>query len=78
MVEADVGKTSYVCHNGKLEFLRMRFGVSNAPAVFQALITKILTESKLFASLYMDDVIVYSEIWEEHKTHVRHVLECLR
>ena len=50
----------------------------NAPAVFQALITKILNKCTAFASPYMDDVIVYSETWDDHKQHIRHVLECLR
>ena len=78
MVKADVGKTSFVCHRDKFEFLRMPFGVRIAPAVFQALMTNILTACKSFASPYMDVIIVYSETWEEHKTHVRRVLECLR
>ena len=78
MVVADIQKTCFVCHWGKFEFVRMPFGVRNAPSVFQALMTKILTECKEFASSYMDDVIVYSNNWDEHKQHVRKVLRCLK
>ena len=69
MVTADIDKTCFVCHRGKFEFVRMPFGVRNAPAVFQALMMKVLAGCKEFASLYMDDVIVYSTTWDEHKEY---------
>ena len=78
MVVADIPKTCFVCHCGKFEFLRMTFGVRNAPAVFQALMMKLLTDCKNFSSPYMDDVIIYSDSWAEHKMHVREVLSRLR
>ena len=56
----------------------MPFGVRNAPAVFQALMTRILTDCKTFSSPYMDDVIIYSNSWAEHKVHVREVLGRLK
>ena len=78
MVASDIPKTCFVCHRGKFEFLRMLFGVRNAPAVFQALMTKILTDCKAFASPYMDNIIIYSETWTDHKRHVREVLDKLK
>ena len=60
MVVADIPKTSFMYHRGKFEFVRMLFGVRNATAVFQELMTKILAQYKGFASPYMDDVIIYS------------------
>ena len=38
----DRDKTTFVCHKGKFRFTRMPFGVCNAPAVFQALMEKVL------------------------------------
>ena len=78
MVVADIPKTCFVCHRGKFEFLRMPFGVRNAPAVFQALMTRILADCKVFASPYMDDIIIHSDHWEDHKQHVREVLDRLK
>ena len=53
IVERDIEKTSFVCHRGKFEFLQMPFGIRNVPAVFQALMTRILNGCKSFASPYM-------------------------
>ena len=78
VVVADIPKTCFVCHHGKFEFLRMPFGVRNTPAVFQALMMRILTDCKTFSSPYMDDVIIYSNSWAEHKVHVREVLGRLK
>ena len=58
MVVADIPKTCFICHRGKYEFLRMPFGVRNAPATFQALMTKLLSECNSFFSPYMDDIVV--------------------
>ena len=78
MVVANIPKTCFVCHRGKYEFLRMPCSVRNAPAVFQALMTKLLSEWKSFCSPYMDDVVIYSSSWEEHRVHVREVLRKLK
>ena len=56
----------------------MPFGVQNAPAVFQALMTKLFSECNLFCSSYMDDVVIFSKNWEDHKHHVREVLKRLK
>ena len=74
----DIQKMAFVCHQGKYEFLRMPFGVRNAPAVFQEYITKLFRNHKTYCSPYMDDLIVYNSSWKEHVGHVREVLSILR
>ena len=78
MCDSDVPKTAFICHRGKYEFLRMPFGVKNAPAVFQELMQALLHDHKTFSTPYMDDVIIYSDTWEAHLDHIRLVLESLR
>ena len=78
MLEEDIGKTAFVCFKGKYEFLRMPFGVKNAPAVFQELMRKVLEPCDAFAKPYLDDIIIFSSSWQEHVGHVRAVLERLR
>ena len=74
----DVPKTAFICNQGKFEFLRMPFGVHNAPAVFQELMQKLFRDCKAFCLPYMDYLIIYSDSWEAHVAHVREVLKCLR
>ena len=44
MEEVDIPITAFVCHHGKYEFVRMPFGVRNAPAVFQTLMDRLLRD----------------------------------
>ena len=78
MSQRDIPKTAFTCHKGRFEFLRMPFGVKNAPAVFQKLMQGIFRDDSQYCSPYMDDIIIYSACWEDHVTHVREVLTKLR
>ena len=61
---------------GMYEFLRMPYGLCNAPATFQCLMQNCLGELNLtYTLIYLDDVTVYSKTEEEHLVHLRTVLE---
>ena len=61
---------------GVYEFLRMPYGLCNAPVTFQRLMQNCLGELNLmYALIYLDDVIIYSKTEEEHLVHLRTVLE---
>ena len=54
-------------------------GIRNAPATFQALMDTLLRGIQYkYVMAYMDDVILYSPIFESHLTHIREVLGRLR
>src|SRR6266498_5981544 len=57
----------------------MPFGLCNAPATFQHLMNQVLRKYlRKFILVYLDDIIIYSKTFEEHKEHVRLVLKALR
>ena len=77
--EADKPKTSFVTPFGQYQYNVMPFGLCNAPATFQRLMTEVLGEHLYDCCLvYIDDIIVYSKTWEEHLDHLRMILESLR
>src|SRR6266498_722403 len=57
----------------------MPFGLKNAPALFQRMMNHILQEYlDDLVAVYLDDIIIYSKIFEEHIKHITKVLEKLR
>ena len=69
--------TAFMVGNlGFYEFTRMPFGLCNAPAMFQHLMQNTLGELNLtYCIIYLDDVIVYGRMEEEHLGRLRIVLE---
>ena len=57
--------SSFVTPDGLFQYKVMPFGMKNSPATFQRLINQV-TSGVEGCGAYIDDVIVYSETWEEH------------
>ncbi|MBW0516485.1 hypothetical protein O181_056200 [Austropuccinia psidii MF-1] len=57
-----------IVHCGVYEYLRMPFGIKNAPSHFQRTINEIFPEelSEGWLIIYIDDIIVCSKTWEEN------------
>ena len=74
-----VDKTAFRCHRGLFEFLRMPFGLCNAPAVFQRTMDKML--AGLIGRCVMvdlDDIVIYRKNEKEHLEHLQQVFDCLK
>ena len=61
---------------GKYEYVKVPFGLAQAPAYFQELMTGILKDFD-FATAYLDDIIIFSTTVEEHLSHIKQVFEKL-
>ncbi|KAK3572801.1 hypothetical protein QTP86_007406 [Hemibagrus guttatus] len=71
-------KTAFHTTQGQYEYLVMPFSLTNAPAVFQALINGVFQDVlNKYVIAYIDDILVYSASFEEHVHHVWEVLSRL-
>ncbi|MBW0531959.1 hypothetical protein O181_071674 [Austropuccinia psidii MF-1] len=63
-------------HCGVYEYLRMTFGIKNAPSNFQRMMNEIIPEefSEGWSIIYIDDIIVCSKTCEEHIYRLSRVL----
>ncbi len=69
--------TTFVCPLGKYRYVRMPFGLKNAPAVFQAAVECVLEPVKSVCCNYIDDVVIFSRNWKSHLIDIKSVIECL-
>ncbi|MBW0512774.1 hypothetical protein O181_052489 [Austropuccinia psidii MF-1] len=65
-----------ICHMGIYEYTRMQFCIKNAPAHFQRMMDTIFQEEILEGCMlvYIDDIIMYSETWEDHVQYIERLL----
>ncbi|CAK9809163.1 Retrovirus-related Pol polyprotein from transposon 297 [Anthophora quadrimaculata] len=71
-------KTAFVTPDGHYEFLKVPFGLANAPAVFQRAINEALGALKNnIALVYLDDVMIPSQTVEESLKSLDKVLHAL-
>lgn len=79
LAKKDIHKTAFSVEGGHYEFLRMPFGLKNAPATFQRVMDNILREHVgVICLVYMDDIIIYSTSLQEHLINISKVMETLR
>ncbi|XP_037921369.1 uncharacterized protein LOC119658174 [Hermetia illucens] len=63
----DIPKIAFVTPCGLYEYLRMPFGLKNAPATFQRLMNNILRDYiNKICVVYLDDILVFSTSLQEH------------
>ena len=57
----------------------MPFRLNNIPVTFQRLMNKVRRQYiEKFVQVYLDDVIIYSNNLDEHKKHIKVMLEKIK
>ena len=76
IAQGDEWKTAFTTRYGQFECVVMPFGLCNAPGSFQSYVNDTLREFlDDFVSAYLDDLLIFSDTYEEHVQHVQKVLE---
>lgn len=74
----DIEKTAFSTDDGHYEFLRMPFGLRNAPSTFQRTMNHVLSGLQNKCLVYMDDVLIFSTSLQEHIESIRLVFDRFR
>ncbi len=76
--EGDEWKTAFSTTSGHYEYLVMPFGLVNSPSVFQAFINDVCRDMlNCWVIVYIDDILIFSNTYEDHVKQVRSVLQRL-
>ena len=73
-----ISKTAFIANDEFLEFTRMPFGLSNAPATFQRMIMTALIGLGNISAAYLDDVLVYGNDLKQLLMRMDLVLERIK
>ncbi len=75
----DRQKTAFSTRDNHYQFTVLPQGITNGPATFQRVINHILGPARWkYALAYIDDVIIYSNTFEEHLSHLNDVCQILK
>ena len=75
--KSSIPKTAFNLPFSKFEYVKVLFGLAEAPAYFQELMTGILKDFP-FTIAYLDDIIIFSKTLQEHLSHIHMVFKKLR
>ena len=74
----DEWKTAFRTRYGLFEYKVVPFGLTNAPAAFQHMMNDTFRDIlDVTVTIYLDDILIYSNKPSEHEQHVREVLRRL-
>ena len=65
-------------HSVSMSSMQFHFGLVEAPAYFQQLISIVLQDCSDFAMAYLDDIIIFSQNEQEHLKHIKIIFKKLK
>jgi Reverse transcriptase (RNA-dependent DNA polymerase) len=76
----DQWKAAFKINRGLFEPTVLFFGMCNSPATFQAMMDSIFSDmiEERRVIVYMDDILIFAENWEELQKRTKQVLQRLR
>jgi hypothetical protein len=79
MSSNDVKKIAIITKYGLYDWNVMSFGLKNAIGTFSTTMAKVFKDwTNQFLKVFIDNVNIDNQTWEEHRKHLKAVLTCLR
>jgi hypothetical protein len=76
--EEDRHKTAFKTEFGLFKFTVCPFGLANSPATFICMMNRIFNGCKAFLIHYFDHILIFSNSFEDHLTHIAETLQWLK
>ena len=77
--EVDIPQIAFRTRYGHFEFMVMPFELTNVPTEFIDIMHRVFQPYlDQFVVVFVDEILIYSQYEEEHKDHLRVVLQILR
>ncbi|GKE11471.1 putative reverse transcriptase domain-containing protein [Tanacetum coccineum] len=77
--EEDISNTAFRTRYGHYKFQVMSFGLTNTPAIFMDLMNRVCKPYlDKFIIVFIDDILIYSKIKQEHEEHLKLIIELLK
>jgi hypothetical protein len=77
--DEDINKTTFRTRYGHYKFVVIPFSLTNTPTTFMCLMNNIFSQYlDKFVVVFVDDILAYSKMEQEHDEHLRIVLQTLR
>jgi len=73
--DASILVSAFVTPTGHFQWRYMACGLRNAPATVSRLVTTLLKGLEYCSCAYLDDIIIFSNTWEEHLKHLKFVFD---
>ena len=70
--------SAFVTPTWHFQWQYMPFGLRNAPATFSRLVSQLLKRLEYCSVAYLDDIIIFSNSWEEHLKYIKLVFNRIR
>ena len=70
-------KLAFSSYYGLFEFVRMPFGVKNAPYTFHCMMMEVKKELNVNVLCYLDDIIIFSDNMDDHLRDIEAFLEVM-
>ena len=78
LIKEAAEKTAFLNDKGKRIFHSLPFGINISPSTFSYVLGKVPVQCSEFSLNYLDDIMVFSEMWESHLGHLEEVFKWLQ